>query len=363
MLTKARFSDDNEANWNPGSKEAMLLQEAAAEAEAAGKPTPPPGPPKQLSYEEQDELQDRWYEVREPINPSIPPFSPDQVNYDVDPSLALHKHFREKGLQVIVKMASIELTPENPEFAPGGWHVEGMMNEHIVGTALYYLDSDNITDSHLEFRAMTSSYQDDWEVGQDAYHWMESVYGNSLGGGSGVCVQNYGAVNTPQGRLLAFPNIFQHRVSGFKLADPTKPGHRRFIALWLVDPFTRVISTANVPPQQAEWWADSVFGAVATDEEAGAAWSTMPPEVRQMLVERGLAGEKLAAGEKQGAVGAKLPAELLQMVREQVGDGKDLPMTRAEAEEHRAVLMKERSAFQKEARESWSTATYSFCEH
>jgi len=367
------FSDENEANWIPGSKEEMLLQEAAAAAEASGEPVQPPPDLSKLDYEEQDEIQDRWYKLREPVNLSPSPFSPDQVNYDINPSKRLHQKFAQEGLQVIVKLASIELTPEKPEFAPGGWHVEGMMNEHIVGTALYYLDSDNITDSALEFRAMTSSYQDDWEVGQDAYHWMESVYGNSLGGGNGVCVQNYGAVNTPQGRLLAFPNVFQHRVTGFKLADPTKPGHRRFIALWLVDPHRRVISTANVPPQQAEWWSESAFGTLAADKEGAAAGttssssSTMPPEVRQLLIERGLGGGQLAAeavvSEKEGAVGAKLPAELLQMVRQQVGDGADLPMTWKEAEEHRETLMKERSGFQDTARTGWSRSTYSFCEH
>jgi hypothetical protein len=80
------------------------------------------------------------------------------------------------------------------------------MNEHICATALYYLDSENITDSNLSFRMQTSYDQnDDFAVGQDAYHWMESVYGTALSGGS--CLQNYGSVDTPQGRVLAFPNV------------------------------------------------------------------------------------------------------------------------------------------------------------
>jgi hypothetical protein len=40
----------------------------------------------------------------------------------------------------------------------------------------------------------------------------------------------------------------QHQASSFKLVDPTKPEYRRSIALWLVDPTLRIISTANVPP-------------------------------------------------------------------------------------------------------------------
>jgi hypothetical protein len=261
-------------------------------------------------------------------------------------------------------MVSIELTPEKPQFPSGGWHVEGQMNEHIVGTALYYLDSENITESHLEFRTNTSSYEsEDYPVGQDAYHWMESVFGANLGSGSGSpCVQRYGSVTTPQGRLLCFPNVFQHRVSGFRLADPTKPGHRRFIALWLVDPFTRIISTANVPPQQAEWWAERAFGALKKGDDGAA---SLPAEILQLVAERGLGGDELAEAlaTKAKSSESKLPAELLEMVRKELGDGPGLPMTRKEAEQHRLKLMAGRSAFVKQAQQNWEREQYSFCEH
>lgn len=39
---------------------------------------------------------------------------------------------REHGqLQIIVKLASIRLTPENPEYPGGSWHVEGQANESM----------------------------------------------------------------------------------------------------------------------------------------------------------------------------------------------------------------------------------------
>lgn len=66
--------------------------------------------------------------------------------------------------------------------------------------------------------------------------------------------QNLGSVTTPQGRLLAFPNTLQHKVEPFELVDKTRPGHRRFLVLWLVDPHYRICSTRNVPPQQESWW-------------------------------------------------------------------------------------------------------------
>lgn len=36
----------------------------------------------------------------------------------------LEQEFRESGLQVIVKLASVELTPEKPEYSGGNWHLE-----------------------------------------------------------------------------------------------------------------------------------------------------------------------------------------------------------------------------------------------
>lgn len=83
------------------------------------------------------------------------------------------------------------------------------MNERICATALYYLGSENITSSNLSFRMQTSAYiNDEYEVGQDAYHWMEQIYGTSLGcGNNSGCLQNYGSVETKEGRLLAFPNV------------------------------------------------------------------------------------------------------------------------------------------------------------
>lgn len=90
--------------------------------------------------------------------------------------------------------------------------VEGQMNERICATALYYLDSENVTPSHLSFRMQTSSYQDELQdiAGQDQYSWLEHVYGTALGPSGGVasaCLQPYGSVETKQGRLLAFPNV------------------------------------------------------------------------------------------------------------------------------------------------------------
>lgn len=61
----------------------------------------------------------KWEEVRDPILLGPSDFQP--VTYTVQQNL--RERFKNTGLQVIVKMASIELTPEKPDFPAGGWHV------------------------------------------------------------------------------------------------------------------------------------------------------------------------------------------------------------------------------------------------
>jgi hypothetical protein len=94
------------------------------------------------------------------------------------------------------------------------------MNERIVATALYYLDSENVTPSHLDFRMQTSSYQDDLQdkAGQDSYTFLEQVYGTELKNGEeSACLQYYGSVETRQGRLLAFPNVLYVPLASFTM--------------------------------------------------------------------------------------------------------------------------------------------------
>ncbi|KAF2649455.1 hypothetical protein K491DRAFT_698080 [Lophiostoma macrostomum CBS 122681] len=346
--------DENPDNWIPGGSEDVNDDDVDPERlkNEISDQGYDPDDPEECDEETVKEI--KWKMVRKP---RIPGVSFEDIDYAPADGKRLVDKYRETGLQVIVKMASIELTPEKPEFPVGGWHVEGQMNEHICGTALYYLDSENVTSSSLSFRMQTSAYMnDDIDIGQDSYHWLENVCGTNLGGGGSPCLQNYGSVETHQGRLLAFPNVFQHRVSPFHLIDPTKPGHRRFIALWLVDPNTRIISTANVPPQQQSWWVDSVFG--KTDKSRSEAMSKLPPEIVALLQEKG------SDPSLSSTVEGKLPPELMAMIQKHFNaDGNMLPMTAEEAKEHRVKLMQERSAFVKTAEGGWQDHSYSFCEH
>lgn len=118
-------------------------------------------------------------------------------------------------------------------------------------------------------------------------------------------VQDIGDVITKPHRCIAFPNLYQHQVQPFHLEDPTKPGHRKILVFFLVDPTQRVPSATDVAPQQREWVTEAMHSAGADSALA------------------------------------RLPVEVLTMISE----GNDGTMSRLEAEEYRRALMDERTVF------------------
>ncbi|KAF5858575.1 hypothetical protein ETB97_004260 [Aspergillus alliaceus] len=212
-------------------------------------PTPEDLRPEREPNEDEEDYRDRvsiWEKsMRVVQQPEPKTFSPKDIR-----CLDLRKDYKDKGLQVIVKIASIELTPEKPTYEGGSWHVEGQMNEHICATALYYFSSYNITDSRLAFRQESRYEEGDIGYEQDHIEWLVDIFGCEQ---NGPLLQEVGDVLCKEGRLLTFPNILQHRVRPFQLADPTKPGYYKIIALLLVYPNIQIISTENIPPQREDW--------------------------------------------------------------------------------------------------------------
>ncbi|BGP49307.1 hypothetical protein JCM10450v2_005191 [Rhodotorula kratochvilovae] len=153
-----------------------------------------------------------------------------------------------RKLQVIVKLANIHLSPEKPDYPGGVWHVEGMQNEEIVASGIYYFDQDNIGESRLAFRGTFDDEELPYE--QSDVKGVKTVFGIDP---DGPCMQYYNSASTCAGRALAWPNIYQHRVSPFSLLDRTQPGHRKILCFFLVDPLKPIISTSRVPYQQRAW--------------------------------------------------------------------------------------------------------------
>lgn len=215
-----------------------------------------------------------------------------------------------------------------------------MANERIVASGIYYYDSENITDSHLAFRMAVTSFnlpyeQSDGKAIEKIWGLTELVISFPIGTETSISNllvlfdresqsnQVLGAVKTIPNRCLAFPNIYQHQVSPFALVDPTKPGHRKILALFLVDPENRIPSTSDIPPQQMHW----AQTAMATSE-ASSAFNRLPAELHQMV-----------AGSAEGL------------------------MSEAEAKAYRLNLMDERTAFVGVQNENWFCTDFNFCEH
>lgn len=232
----------------------------------------------------------------------------------------LRRDYGQSGLQVIVKLANIHLTPENPRYEGGSWHVEGQLNERICASAIYYHSAENITDNYLSFQQHLSQ---DVEVYYEQNHiqWLEVIFGCEQ---DGPTLQNIGHVLTRQGRLVTFPNTLLHLVEPFQLADPSRPGHRKILALFLVDPHIQILSTANIPCQRRDWWAESV---------------------------------RLKTQRSENYLG-KLPSEIWDMIVDMV---EEFPLTLKEAKVLRQELMDDRTEYTRyNAR---SVESFSLCEH
>ena len=178
-----------------------------------------------------------------PPVPTIPaPTHAETAAHNAHADVDLRRDFGATGLQVIIKLATIHLTPSSPSYPGGAWHVEGQLNEHICASAIYYYSSSNITPSRLSFRQMCLD-ENTFDIGyeQNDDRWLSEVFGCEDGEST---VQDVGSVETREGRMVSFSNVLQHRVSPFELEDKTLPGHRKILAIFLVDPHVRIISYA-----------------------------------------------------------------------------------------------------------------------
>ncbi|KAF7330975.1 hypothetical protein MVEN_02437600 [Mycena venus] len=253
--------------------------------------------------------------------PKVLPEAFEEYTGELEKTIAPYS-LRGKTIQCIIKLANIHLTPENSEYKGGSWHVEAMLNERIVASGIYYYDEENISESRLAFRVTT---------GAPAYHQqddelcMKILYGLER---DTHCFQDLGSIATTAGRALAWPNVYQHRVTPFRLLDPTKPGHRKILAIFLVDPSIDPIPSATtIPPQQVEWAFDALEEAAS---DPNSLFSHLPPELLNVIHDN-------------------FPSTFNAMERD-------------EAEEYRIELMAERTDFRQEREEELSYA-FNMCEH
>ncbi len=151
---------------------------------------------------------------------------------------------RGRELQVIPKIVEYRLG--KGETHEGVWHVEGMSHEHIVATCVYILDRDpSLQGGTLRFkRAYTVEEAGRlfWNIDQCRPGPIEDLVDEGT--------IPIGSLDTPEGRMLVFPNSHIHKLSELSLAGDAEEGRRRVIVFWIVDPSTPIVSTREVAPQQ-----------------------------------------------------------------------------------------------------------------
>ncbi|KAF5354276.1 hypothetical protein D9756_007047 [Leucocoprinus leucothites] len=209
--------------------------------------------PKQGDEEGDDDFEDRqndWETDHKHsfyIHPDVErDFSPQPVQ-----KVDLKMDFSSTGLQVIVKLANIHLTPEKSEYAGGTWHIEGQLNEHICATAIYYYDVENISSTYLHFRSAVNSDHIQYEVSYDQNDndWLRDIYGLT---NWESCVQDLGASKLVKADLslsqISFNIKFAHSI----------------------------LQTQRSLDTRRDWWAEMVLKSNVLQK--------LPPELRDLVV-------------------------------------------------------------------------------
>lgn len=233
-----------------------------------------PEPGVSFSYQE-------WKEGRNVTRAIVPPPSQepdvDEPNVHRIYPVSIQDEFRHTGLQVVVQINSIELTPTKPRhvdeidhYSEEVWHAaDGVVTDYVAATSLLFFEFDNVQPVGVRFRQpvhlerwdFTEAEHDDFDAITEVFDLAPPTYNYMLD----LCqpmafpsVQEMGQVLATEGRVLSFPGPVSYRFEPWELADPSRPGRARYLVVHLVDPNYRVCSTRNVPPQRLDWWAYDV---------------------------------------------------------------------------------------------------------
>lgn len=169
---------------------------------------------------------------------------PEPAAYSAPPEPVPSVSLRGRELQVITKIVEYRIDSENN--FEGVWHVEGMSHENILATGVYVLQRDEqLLGGDIRFRRAYSRHEAGqlfWNIAQCRTGPVDAMVNKGL-------VPN-GSLATPEGRLFVFPNSHIHKLSDLVSATG-QAARRRVIVFWLVNPETPILSTSDVPRQQA----------------------------------------------------------------------------------------------------------------
>ncbi|KAJ5379364.1 hypothetical protein N7509_012483 [Penicillium cosmopolitanum] len=208
-----------------------------------------------------------WINDRQIILPEPPTFGSNKPPIN---NANLRSQCAKNGLQIFAKIENVDLRPggQRPGGGPGALKAPSR-NEHICATAMLFYDVANISIRKLCFRQRSSpdpaltreGLKEDVPAWARTMNWrtiQEDILGYKpqreplypFKSFYLVPTQELGKVKIPEGRMVAFPSLMQHRSTNFITADKRLPGSCKILSLFLVDPHVRIISSANVPPSE-----------------------------------------------------------------------------------------------------------------
>ncbi|KAH2858631.1 hypothetical protein KXW79_008732 [Aspergillus fumigatus] len=216
------------------------------------------------------------HEIKDPMVHNEILRAKDEVDHQFQ-TVKLQDEFREKGLQIIVKLGGIELAPDNPSFLGEDWHVDGLANEHIAGVALYCFDLGNVANPRISFAHEISMDADDFSFSY--FNW-----------------------DIP----------YLERLFGVQNEKPSSTWTLSLFDLWLVDPYYRIRSTRNVPPQRLDWWEQEARSHLSSAHP-------LPQELAdQIITEAGLWLMNLPEAQHHRRERAKEEALAYEKIRSQI---------------------------------------------
>lgn len=149
---------------------------------------------------------------------------------DIDIERGQNAHLPHR-LQFYLKVVDIEI-PEDTWYE-GVWHLEGMPQEHIIATGIYYLDImtqyHGLQSPHIVFKREYQCHE---------HNYLHSIIGQGVASTVHDMMANYmplGSLETKGGHAVFFPNTHIHRVQPF-YNNTLGTIHRQFVVFFLVDP-------------------------------------------------------------------------------------------------------------------------------
>ena len=156
----------------------------------------------------------------------------EKLNNQAPPSAKL------EHCQVMVKLDRYRLTPENSILPEENWQFDGVAEENILATGVYYFHVENIQKTSMKFRApiQFTNYH-------GSYHFHNFLklhcHQNSMIKSNIIL----GRIPIKENLCLFYPNYLQHRHSTISLQEGCDEGFYGSLAFHLVNPARKIKST------------------------------------------------------------------------------------------------------------------------